>query len=322
LDEKVIDRIRGTILGSACANSLGGSCIGLNRKEIVASTGKGVLRDFSPGLPRSFLPDHQPGQVLADTIMSARLAESLIASGGDLDEEDLKRRLTALLEDDRFLKGAPGSACLSGLRRMADGLEPVADGSAESTHDSGAARAFVIGALPDRVNVVETAIKQAKLTQGDSRVWAGAAVLAESVSHFIRGERIDDPDRLRSYVHREFEVAARIDPRFAEAWDDVAPDLDYTRPATEVPYSLLNVQAHVNEALPSAVGIFLIFRHSYEDAACAASTSGGDTDTVAAVVGALAGAYHGASAIPAHWLERLSYREHLEKIADDLARLW
>ncbi len=40
---------------------------------------------------------------------------------------------------------------------------------------------------------------------------------------------------------------------------------------------------------------------SYEEAVRAAIDLGGDTDTVAAVTGALAGAVHGAQAIPVRW---------------------
>jgi ADP-ribosylglycohydrolase len=123
-------------------------------------------------------------------------------------------------------------------------------------------------------------------------------------------------------VHKEYEIAARIDPRFAESWDDVAPDLDYMRPAHELPYSLLNVESNVSEAIPTAVGIFLIFRHDYEEAACSAAVAGGDTDTVAAIVGALSGAYSGASAIPQRWIENLTHRKELENLAEQLIALW
>ncbi len=44
---------------------------------------------------------------------------------------------------------------------------------------------------------------------------------------------------------------------------------------------------------------------SFEDAIRAAIDVGGDTDTVAAVTGGLAGAYHGLDAIPVRWTEPL-----------------
>ena len=48
---------------------------------------------------------------------------------------------------------------------------------------------------------------------------------------------------------------------------------------------------------------------------------GGDTDTNAAVTGALLGALHGRDGLPAAWLERLADREALEAEAGALAEL-
>lgn len=322
MDEKVRDRILGTILGSACGNSLGGSAIGLNRKDIVARVGSGGLASFSPGLTKSFLPDHEPGAILADTYLALELAESIIELDGKFDVVNLKERYKSLLEKDMFLQSAPGAPCLSVLRRMADDLSPLSDGSAEVVHDNSAARAYPLGCLPDTIDFADIAVKQAQLTQADSRVWAAAIVLASSVKEFVQGQRINDEVSVRAYVRRQFELAAAIDTRFAESWDDVAPDLDYAHPAHELPYSLLNVQSHVNEVVPTAVGIFLIFRHSLEEAVMQAAVAGGDTDTIGAIVGALSGAYHGASAIPKRWLDKISHRKRLEDCAHGLINLW
>ena len=48
---------------------------------------------------------------------------------------------------------------------------------------------------------------------------------------------------------------------------------------------------------------------------------GGDTDTNAAVAGALLGALHGCDGLPAAWLERLADREEIEREAERLAEL-
>jgi ADP-ribosylglycohydrolase len=322
MDKQIKDRIYGTILGAACANSMGGSCIGLNRKDIVASIGSYGLRDLSPGLSRSFLPNHKPGEFLADTHLASVVAQSLIAKKGQFDEADLKQRFEHLLEDNDFLTSAPGAPCLAALRRMADGEAPADDGSPEALHDSGAVRAYIVGCLPNAKNIVDIAVKQAQLTHTDTRVQAAAAVLAHSVSSFVTGERLDSESEVRKYVSTELDIANKIDERFAEAWDDIAPDLDYMNPAFELPYSLINIESQVTEAVPTAVGIFLIFRHDLTEAIAQAACAGGDTDTIACVVGALSGAYHGASAIPERWLSKLQGRQQLEKIAEDMAAMW
>jgi ADP-ribosyl-[dinitrogen reductase] hydrolase len=57
---------------------------------------------------------------------------------------------------------------------------------------------------------------------------------------------------------------------------------------------------------------------SYREAILLAANLGDDADTTAAVCGQLAGAYYGATQIPAGWLERLSLRAEITTLADRL----
>jgi ADP-ribosyl-[dinitrogen reductase] hydrolase len=60
---------------------------------------------------------------------------------------------------------------------------------------------------------------------------------------------------------------------------------------------------------------------SLEDAIVAAVMIGDDTDTNAAITGALAGAMYGVSALPERWLSLLHHRERLTDLADRLISL-
>ncbi|MBZ0186646.1 MAG: ADP-ribosylglycohydrolase family protein, partial [Candidatus Obscuribacterales bacterium] len=162
----------------------------------------------------------------------------------------------------------------------------------------------------------------AEFTHANSAVAAASAVISESIASLIEGTRLDTEAEVRDYVSKQLDLARSIDERFADFWDDVAPDLDYSKQATDLPYSLVNVQSTVTECVPTAVGIFLIFRQDLEAAICSAAVSGGDTDTVALIVGALSGAYHGVSRIPRRWLDRLSHRQKIESTIESLLTLW
>jgi ADP-ribosylglycohydrolase len=59
--------------------------------------------------------------------------------------------------------------------------------------------------------------------------------------------------------------------------------------------------------------------HSYKDAVLKAVNLGDDTDTTAAVTGALAGLYYGIDAIPAEWLNTLAKRDEISALAGRLA---
>ena len=58
--------------------------------------------------------------------------------------------------------------------------------------------------------------------------------------------------------------------------------------------------AYVLEALPAALWFFLAHRDDPAEAIVRAVNAGFDADTVAALTGSLAGALHGADALPAH----------------------
>ena len=62
------------------------------------------------------------------------------------------------------------------------------------------------------------------------------------------------------------------------------------------------------------------FAHSdtYRDAILLAVNLGDDADTTAAICGQIAGAYYGASGIPADWLAKLALRAEIERLADHL----
>jgi ADP-ribosyl-[dinitrogen reductase] hydrolase len=53
---------------------------------------------------------------------------------------------------------------------------------------------------------------------------------------------------------------------------------------------------------------------SYEEAIMAAIRAGGDTDTTAAITGALAGSYYGFDAIPKKFKLSLERMDHLHKL--------
>ena len=242
LNDEIKDKLKGALYGAACGNSLGGSCVGLNHKEILGTIGISVSKDFFPGLTKSQFPNHKPGEVLADFILGQTLAEDLIENDGILKEESLKKRFKELLEDERFPclgtgRSLPGCAQEICRRTTSHGQTNL-----KQPMFSGAARAFTLGCLPDKngeSSREEMAVMQAELTHNNRSVAAASAVICKSVAAFIQGVKLDTSEDVKNYVHDQLEFARGIDKRFADFWDDVAPDLDYSHQATDIPYSLV-----------------------------------------------------------------------------------
>ncbi len=75
---------------------------------------------------------------------------------------------------------------------------------------------------------------------------------------------------------------------------------------------------YVVDTLKAAVWC-LLTTECYEECVLKAVNLGGDSDTVAAVSGALAGALYGFEKIPENWLEKLKRREYIEKLCEEFA---
>jgi poly(ADP-ribose) glycohydrolase ARH3 len=73
-------------------------------------------------------------------------------------------------------------------------------------------------------------------------------------------------------------------------------------------------------SVPTAVLAFLRHPDSFVDAVTFATRVSGDTDTIAAMTGAIAGARHGIAAIPQSWRDRLENFPTLHDLATRLGR--
>jgi ADP-ribosylglycohydrolase len=75
-------------------------------------------------------------------------------------------------------------------------------------------------------------------------------------------------------------------------------------------------------SVPASLYCFLAGLESFEDAVVLAVSLGGATASIAAMTGAIAGAYHGVPAIPRRWRDRLPAgvlgAEAIERLADRL----
>jgi len=72
------------------------------------------------------------------------------------------------------------------------------------------------------------------------------------------------------------------------------------------------------ESVPTAIYSFLSHPNSFEKAIIYAISLGGDADTIAAMTGAISGAYLGIQSIPERWRQKLENRSYIEGLAEKL----
>ncbi|MFG3496725.1 ADP-ribosylglycohydrolase family protein [Streptomyces sp. NPDC047886] len=231
-----------------------------------------------------------PGEATDDTQMAVHVAESLIERDG-LDLPDVFARFQrwaasepkdiGLQTEDVLTNGMPwdlAAAAHFQVNRRAAGNGALMRATTSAVYFARSGRAATMDA----------ARRIAALTHGDRAAWEGTAVFHELLRVALAGgdplAALPDTLALVHPDHRE-----RYATVLAPHWH---PDL-----ATEF-------NGAVWPCLASAVWA-LRTTGCYADAVRAAIDLGGDTDTVAAVTGGLAGAVHGFDGIPPHWTEPL-----------------
>jgi poly(ADP-ribose) glycohydrolase ARH3 len=184
--------------------------------------------------------------------------------------------------------------------------EPVFGG--EGSRGNGAAMRIAPVAVRYRADpqrLVAQAAVSAEVTHVHPVGIDGAVVQAAAIGAALRDERILEVAQAAARTEELQTALADIAARLAERGESTAVDagLRSSSDACE------SVCAAIYSALAHA---------TFEAAVCFAVTLGGDTDTVAAMTGAIAGARYGARSIPRRWLDAL---ENADRGRDHVARL-
>ena len=275
------DRIKGVLLGQAAGDALG---VPYETGKPVPPTGaimEGGGYGFEPG---EFSDDTQQAIcVCLGRSEPYQVAANLIAWYGSR-PKDVGGQTRAVVRRARTPRGLvmASRACASRLASL-----PVPRGWDPGTGNGSLMRTgpVCLPCLGDRYLIAVTARKVSDLTHADP--WSGDACVLWSLA-------IDSAISAGYYTT-----------------DLVSAGLAHIPQARREFWRLAILQA-LSSAQPSsrngsAVGCFKAALHavahagSLEDGLQLAVAAGGDTDTVAAVAGALLGALHGASSVPAAW---------------------
>jgi ADP-ribosylglycohydrolase len=291
----------------------------LSRAAIVASCGE-LIEGFVAAAP-----DHPlaaglaAGTVTDDTEQAVLLARLLIESGPRIDAAELARRLVAWNEScqQRGSLDRMGPSTASAIAALLAGAATDEAGRRGATNGA-AMRVTPVGiATPsaDQALLVDRVVEASKLTHNTGVALAGAAAVAAAVSAGIDGasvpESIDVAITAAEQAARRGHWAASADVAARITWaTGLARGL---RPAEliDVVYRLVGTSLATQESVPAA---FAVLAASGDDPwlTCRIAASlGGDTDTIAAMAGAIAGACHGVAAFPPAAREMVERVNHL-----------
>lgn len=293
-----IHRAAGVLLGAACGDALGaGYEFGppLPDEAPVAMTGGGSF-------------GWEPGEWTDDTAMAVAIAE-VAAAGGDL--RDVGALDAVVARWAGWARSAPDVGVQTRAVLSAAGTAPTAHRltSAARAHHARTGRSagngslmrtapIALAYLDDADGLVDAAHRVSALTHHDPEAGEACALWCLAIRHAVLDGTLDGlrlaidslaSDRARVWAARLDEAEAHPPSSFrkngwvVQALQGAWSAIHRTPVPAEDPAAGMFTAQHLQRALEAAV------------------RGGRDTDTVAAIAGALLGARWGASAVPAAW---------------------
>ncbi len=287
-DEPLLQRAQGALLGQLCGDALG-SLVEFESEEEIAEDYPDGVRELVDGGTWNLLA----GQPTDDSELALALARSLIRSGRFV-ASDAARAYVAWYESRPFDIGHTTRAALGpAADALRAGQDPAAAARAaarrESTANGSLMRVSPLGIWGHRLPPAELAAlarEDARLTHPHPICVDAGVVFTAAVARAVTqgGTPVELADWALAFAREQ-----RLHAEVIEALVSSAKHRpDY---ATQ--------QGHVMVALQNA---FFQLRHAEPEAALVDTVRrGGDTDTNAAIAGALLGAVHGIHGLPLRW---------------------
>lgn len=287
------ERIHGLLLGMAVGDALGLPYENLSAKQ---------ARHLGP--PDRMRLWQGRGMVSDDTELALLTVEALLKSSGDT------RRFQKMLRRSLIGWGArlpfsAGQATLQAIVRLSMGFSPERSG-VRSAGSGPLTRSLPLGLLvtdPERLRLLVRA--STRITHTDIRAERAALVMAVAARFVLEYKNIQ--------LHSFLEELPRWIPEEEdhELWGKMAllshslELAEDTRTFAQHLGMKQKVKGYVYDILPVVLHAWFSFPNRYKEAVQSVIALGGDTDTMAALVGGLVGIRVSADGIPPEWVDQL-----------------
>jgi ADP-ribosylglycohydrolase len=325
-------RASGSIFGLAYGDALGAPTEFLTMSQIHERFGKDGPRELTGS----------PALVTDDTQMAIAVAVALLDA---LENPPFTPDLITPMWRRRFIdwlhspdnNRAPGQTCLKACRGM-DAGRPWVEATQHGSKGCGAnMRVTPIGLVPGFTDETRSgaAQLQAALTHGHPTGLAASELTAFATWWLTQGMAPADlPAALRDRCHSQrttyhrrwlgdlWQRSGSASPEdfIARGWDECLHALDDLDAALaradreSDPCEITGAGWVAEEALATALLCFLLFPEDPVSAIWRGAASSGDSDSIACLAGAFAGAHLGMDAWPSAWRTRIEYADQLARI--------
>jgi ADP-ribosylglycohydrolase len=327
---EMLTRARGALYGLAIGDALGMPTQMLSRAEIVRRWGP-LVPGFEPAPPGHPIAGGMPaGTVTDDTEQAVLLARLLVKGRGTIDPHELAAALTAWERAmaERGSLDLLGPSTKRAVAAILAGVPPEEAGATGTTNGAAMRIAPVGIAVPVAFHdpapearlstLVDHVVTASSVTHNTGVALAGAAAVAAAVSAGVSGATVAEATTLgiqaarlaggRGHWMAGADVAARIEwatglvtGRAQADWESGLESAGEAAGEAETAgliYTLVGTSLATQESVPAAFAVLAAVPADPWRACRMAASLGGDTDTIAAMTGVIAGACHGAGSFP------------------------
>jgi poly(ADP-ribose) glycohydrolase ARH3 len=305
-EEKLRAKFLGSLVGTAVGDGVGAGFEGWRAAETEA------IEDVTASRELLVYTD--------DTHMMIGVAESLVQREG-FDGEHMAHVFVRNYEREPWRGYGPGPPRIFQMIKSGEAWDKAAEKlyHGGSFGNGSAMRIAPVGVLyyDDLAELREVAYESSQITHSHELGREGAALQARTVALAVSLEPTKAFDssefsaKLGEFVQHEV---------YKQKLERVGVLLDEADRNTVVAELGNGIEAF--NSVTTAIYSFLSHPYSFEEAILFAVSLGGDTDTIAAMTGAISGAYLGIGSIPDKWLGKLENRAYIEELAEKLHNIW
>lgn len=302
-----MNKIFNSLAYSAIGDAMGAATENLSFDQIRKKF-NGKVRKFEKPDENNFALGNKPGQITDDFSQTYILSNNILKNNNIIDEEVVKKSILEWSEIPKYFNRFAGPTTRSSIKMFKSGLKEPEKAPGAVTVDyaskatNGAAMKISPAGLFNPGNIekaIEDAIIITRVTHDNHLSISGACAVAAAISRGLEenstmndileagilGAQIGE--KKGKEVSREVGGASVVE-RIKLAIKIASQDKDKEEIMHEL-YNIIGSGLHISEAVPISFGILKANENNSYEALIDAVNIGYDTDTVAAITGAIAG---------------------------------
>ncbi len=332
-----LDKIYGSLLAAAVGDAMGGATECRSRDRISEYFG-GFVDDFKDNPDDTFLRGKPKGYLTDDFSLAYYTAKAIVKSG-KIDTETANDALVTWSKTQYYDYAGPSTRRavndIIGIENPAEHLAFLVCQNSKSTNGAGmkiAPVGLVSGGDIDKA-IDDAIIMILPTHKNDIAISGGCAIAAATAAAMRDDATVDSVVKAAIYgaeigYKKGGEIAQRLAGPSVSRRIALAAKIgesckgDIKKAIYEIG-EIIGSGLMTAEAIPAAIGLFVAADGDAKLAMLGGVNIGDDTDTVATMAGAVAGAFSGVANFPPHWAEMIDRENNIDllKLAEELCQI-